>query len=152
MKIVCRDALSSAHLVDELDLIDRCGVYAIVKDGDKLLLVNNPNDGWQFAGGGVGSNETPLKALQRELKEETGLEMIGTPQLFQELIEYFYSLKYKQGWKSHRQYYLVEASGKINTDGNNDDVDAAKYFNKNEIEKLKLESTTKAIINLLRKN
>jgi putative (di)nucleoside polyphosphate hydrolase len=31
-------------------------------------------DGWQFPQGGMNSDETPLEAMYRELKEETGLE------------------------------------------------------------------------------
>jgi putative (di)nucleoside polyphosphate hydrolase len=41
------------------------------------------NDGWQFPQGGMHSDETPLEAMYRELREETGLtpdlvELIGS--------------------------------------------------------------------------
>ena len=41
------------------------------------------NDGWQFPQGGMNTDETPLEAMYRELREETGLlakqvEMLGS--------------------------------------------------------------------------
>jgi putative (di)nucleoside polyphosphate hydrolase len=32
------------------------------------------NDGWQFPQGGIHTDETPIEAMYRELKEETGLD------------------------------------------------------------------------------
>ena len=32
------------------------------------------NDGWQFPQGGIHTDETPVEAMYRELKEETGLD------------------------------------------------------------------------------
>lgn len=39
----------------------------------KILLVRRKARKWGFPGGGVGTNEAPLHAASRELKEETGI-------------------------------------------------------------------------------
>jgi len=56
----------------------RLSVYALVRDGDLVLLTQIakaiPGDGlWTLPGGGVDWGEHPIDALHRELYEETGL-------------------------------------------------------------------------------
>ena len=38
-------------------------------------------DGWHTPGGGIKACECPVTALKRELREEVGLEAIGSPEL-----------------------------------------------------------------------
>ena len=59
------------------------GVRAIVigRDRNVLLVRHRYQDGWHTPGGGVKPCESPISALKRELREETGLEAIGTPEL-----------------------------------------------------------------------
>jgi len=45
-----------------------------------LLVRHTYSEGWYFPGGGVKNQETPKAAVIRELKEETGVEVIGEPQ------------------------------------------------------------------------
>lgn len=46
----------------------------IMKDDRKVLWAQRASqDGWQFPQGGMRSHETPLEAMYRELREETGL-------------------------------------------------------------------------------
>ncbi len=52
-------------------------------DGRVFWAKRVHNDGWQFPQGGMRSDETPLEAMYRELREETGLlpqhvEVIGS--------------------------------------------------------------------------
>ncbi len=61
-------------------------VAALVRRGDDLLLVEqqgpwDPQPSWMLPGGRMEPNETMLGALARELTEETGLRLIGTPRI-----------------------------------------------------------------------
>lgn len=61
---------------------DACGhpllaVDAIVRVGDQIVLVRrrNPPEGWAIPGGFVEHGETVERAVRREIREETGLEL-----------------------------------------------------------------------------
>ena len=55
------------------------GVRAVVrsKDGGFLLVRHSYISGWHFPGGGVAPGESVIKALERELREETGCVLNG---------------------------------------------------------------------------
>ena len=59
------------------------GVRAIVLDGDNrvFLVKHSYISGWHLPGGGVEAGETFREALQRELAEEGGIELVGEPDL-----------------------------------------------------------------------
>jgi 8-oxo-dGTP diphosphatase len=52
----------------------RPGVYAILRDGDAVLVTHQaePLREFQLPGGGIDANEQPIRALHREVIEETG--------------------------------------------------------------------------------
>ena len=61
----------------------RLGAYAVVTDGQQILLtrisdVGYPPGSWGLPGGGVDHGESPHSALRRELYEETGLTARST--------------------------------------------------------------------------
>jgi len=55
---------------------DRLGVYAIAIRGGRLLAVWQ-NGELQLPGGGIDPGESPLAALHREVREETGWRIAG---------------------------------------------------------------------------
>tara|TARA_Y100000296_G_scaffold87454_1_gene134724 strand:+ start:9677 stop:9955 length:279 start_codon:yes stop_codon:yes gene_type:complete len=57
------------------------GVRAVVlsEDGEFLLVRHTYAPGWHFPGGGVEPGESIEQALKKELWEETGLKLRGTP-------------------------------------------------------------------------
>ncbi|MAU52040.1 MAG: DNA mismatch repair protein MutT [Roseovarius sp.] len=59
------------------------GVRAIVRsnDGRFLLVRHTYTPGWHFPGGGVEKGESAEAALRSELREETGLSLVGRPVL-----------------------------------------------------------------------
>jgi 8-oxo-dGTP pyrophosphatase MutT (NUDIX family) len=61
------------------------GVHAVVirKDGAILLARHTYKSGWYFPGGAVKRGENAVEAMQRELREETGLDLdISAEQIF----------------------------------------------------------------------
>lgn len=61
------------------DMHARCGVTAIITDGHgRLLLIRSrkPGRGWELPGGKINSGELWRAALTREVREETGLDLV----------------------------------------------------------------------------
>src|SRR5580765_3985960 len=50
------------------------GIVLMHGDGRVCWARRIRRDGWQFPQGGMNTDETPLEAMYRELREETGLE------------------------------------------------------------------------------
>ncbi len=60
--------------------ITRLGVFAVILDHSwRILLVHQlSSSNWTLPGGGVHFGEAPLDALMREVREETGFEVVVT--------------------------------------------------------------------------
>lgn len=59
------------------------GVRMLLIDNEKVLLVKHTyQSGWYTIGGGVEPGEAPQQAMLRELKEEVGITLISSLQLF----------------------------------------------------------------------
>lgn len=74
---------------------DRPGAYAVIREGDSLLLTESfrPHHEIQLPGGGLDPGEGPLAALHREVMEETGwriapIRRLGAFQRFAYMPEY----------------------------------------------------------------
>lgn len=61
----------------------RPGAYAILRRGDNLLLTFQaaPEPELQLPGGGIDPGESPMRALRREVREETGWSIDGLRRL-----------------------------------------------------------------------
>ena len=54
----------------------RPGAYGIAIDGSRVLVVEAP-DGVYLPGGGIDDDETPEETVRRELREETGHQVVS---------------------------------------------------------------------------
>lgn len=83
------------------------GVRAVIrsKDGKFLLVRHTYTPGWHFPGGGIEPNETADGALVRELEQETGISIVGSPTL--------YGIYFNRsvGAHDHVLLYLCETGG-----------------------------------------
>lgn len=68
----------------QLAHLDFLGVFAVVRRGERILMVQNarvvhgvPTTTWDLPGGQVEPGELLIEALARELDEETGLALRG---------------------------------------------------------------------------
>lgn len=50
----------------------------VINDDYELLLIKNPKRGWELPGGGVEPGESIRNAAIREVKEETGIDVVLT--------------------------------------------------------------------------
>lgn len=50
------------------------GIVLMNDDQRVFWALRSSNDGWQFPQGGMNTDETPIEAMYRELREETGLD------------------------------------------------------------------------------
>ena len=85
------------------------GVRAVVRseDGQFLLVRHTYTPGWHFPGGGVEKGETTLRAVEKELRQETGLRLNGAA----ELHGVFYNNAVNQ--RDHVLVYLCAAQGTL---------------------------------------
>lgn len=62
------------HIRSDVQYTDRPGAYAVLlRDGQVLLTHQaHPRPEFQLPGGGIEHGETPIRALHREVMEETG--------------------------------------------------------------------------------
>ena len=89
--IVCKNIYGEKKLIPKEKIVFRPSAYAIIVNHGKMLLVNTRSTGkYFFPGGGIEVGESMEAALQREVKEETGLE-IEIGELFQFREHFFYN-------------------------------------------------------------
>ena len=90
------------------------GVRAMIRDqsGAVLLIRHSYVGGWHMPGGGVGRRETVHQAMAREVREEVGLEVIGTARMLG-----LYA-RFRHGSSDHVSVFIVdEWSGTPKPDG-----------------------------------
>ena len=116
----------------------RVAVALFVADGARILLVKRrfpPEQGrWALAAGFVDLGERPQDAAVREMREETGLEVV---------IERMLDLSFNEADKVIVILYRARAVGGILAAA--DDVEEARWFAAAELPDLAFESTRRTV-------
>jgi len=96
-------------------------VAALIRHGDRLLVCQRRGDGsfplkWEFPGGKVEGKENDFTALQRELREELGIELRSATEIFRHRHLYpdqlqveltFFQVKAYQGKATNRAFHRL---------------------------------------------
>ncbi|MBO0457412.1 NUDIX hydrolase [Enterococcus hulanensis] len=100
----------------------RYAAYAILMDDEeKIALVQAPNGAYFLPGGEIEGNETKEEAIEREMLEELGVEVILSDYLGQ-ADEYFYSRHRGTFFYNPGYFYTTESWEKVSEpleEGNN---------------------------------
>jgi ADP-ribose pyrophosphatase YjhB (NUDIX family) len=108
-EVTCYDIKGTAFQVASSQLTFRPAVYGVVIENDNILL-SKQWDGYDFPGGGIELGELTEDALQREVKEETGLEV--TVGKLVQASSSFFKLPFKNTFvHSIHLYYACEVCG-----------------------------------------
>lgn len=139
-KISCHDKNGKITKVNKEKLIFRPSVYGVIIKGDKILL-SKQWDGYDFPGGGINKGENLDKALRREVKEETGLD-VKVGKLIDCFDSFFRPYFLNEYWHCHLLYYICKnPKGKISKEHfdkyEKQYADIAEWIPLNKISKIK---------------
>lgn len=116
----------------------RVAAVVFVAEGERVLLVKRnvaPEKGrWALAAGFVELGEPPEAAARREMKEETGLDVV---------IERMLELSFNADDKVIVILYQARAVGGVLAAA--DDVEDARWFTRDELPELAFESTRRTL-------
>ena len=114
--------MKDLFVIDLKDYDDNWPVYSrpsaraiIIKDDQVLLIYSRKYDYYKFPGGGIDKNETNIDALIREVKEETGYQIIPESikefgRVLRKQADSFYD---KQIFVQENFYYLCDIGDEI---------------------------------------
>ena len=89
---------------DDMPLVERYGVRAIIRQGDKFAMQKGSLGEFKIPGGGVEEGESLEQALIREVREETGLQVM--PETIKEIGE---AVEIKQDQKCKGKKYIAHS-------------------------------------------
>ena len=101
------------------------GIVLMHPDGRVFWARRVRRDGWQFPQGGMNTDETPLEAMYRELREETGLDVEP-----QEFLGVWMDVYGESGETTLNLYWVCRASGEPEPA---DDIDGVRWFPPDEL-------------------
>lgn len=114
-------------------------VTGLIRDGDRLLLVQSSDNGeWSTPGGAIELDETPATAVVREVLEETGLRVTPS-RLFGVYGGPRFVVRYPNGDETQYLSTMFECSivsGELRPDG--EETVAARFFTLDEARGLRL--------------
>lgn len=115
-EIIINEKNLTANDIDKRTIKSR---VFIINDQEEVIIAHYA-DLYLLPGGKVGKNETPLNCLKREVKEETGIDLIVNDENLLFLIKYFikdYPPRKEKDEKYNRlietYYYLVKDNSEI---------------------------------------
>lgn len=108
-KITCHTIQGEKREVRVGDLTFRPSVYGVIIKDRKILLVPQW-DGYDFPGGGIHEGEPILEALVREVKEETGMDVVSGDLLHAQ-DDFFIHPRSEKPFHSILMFYRCEAVG-----------------------------------------
>ena len=77
--------MDEKNYTDDMKVLERVGVRAIIKRNGLLAMQQSSAGEYKIPGGGMDAGESITEALVREVREETGLQVI--PETIEELGE-----------------------------------------------------------------
>ena len=93
-------------------MYDRPGAYAVIEDDAGLIAVIETGRGWFLPGGGMDAGETAVEALQREMLEETGYEVLVIAEIGAR-IEVVYAADEDTHYRIRSHFYQAHLAAKI---------------------------------------
>lgn len=111
------------HEVSPDEVTIRLTTYAIIIDDEKILLTKQHDRGYYLPGGGVEIDESFEAAVIREVKEETGIDVIVKE--FVTMKDILFKVTFREPqetWRAIIVFYLCEKVG-----GHTDDSDISKH-------------------------
>lgn len=148
-QIISKDIDGKEYKVNVADLSFRPSVYGVIIENNKVLLLKQFGDGYDFPGGGIELHETVLEALVREYWEETGLKI--EPKELLECQTAFHRFRVlKQSKNAILLYYICKKIGgqlsKENFDGwEEKNCDLAEWVDIDKIEDIKFYNSVDSI-------
>lgn len=108
----------------------RVSAKAIIVVEGKLLLIRENGNHWDLPGGGIEHLEAIDVALKREVREETGLEIVGIENAS---LQPWITYDFDEGWEKPILYlvYRVTTSGEPKLSNNT----VIEFFGKSGVEK-----------------
>lgn len=144
--VICLDVQGNTYQIPVADLQWRPSAYGIVIKDGKVLMSKQFGDSYDLPGGGVDLGEDLKAAVIREIKEETGIDVIDPRNLGVEN-SYFHSAHgNKKSYHSILVYYSCTfKGGELSKDGFDDYekkyAELAEWVPIESIDDLKLAST-----------
>jgi len=97
---------------EDIDYIDRPGVYAVIENNDKQIAIIETSNGYFLPGGGIDVIESDVDALKREIFEEIGYQVTVLEEIG-EAIEYIKAHSDEKNYKIRSRFYKVQLGFKV---------------------------------------